>query len=78
MSGEIFSILTFETENGSVVPNSPRTLEACLRSGIAPESLMPKALKEYKQNGIPLTRDGVARGGLLEDGILGRPRRERG
>ena len=62
MAAEIFSILNFETENGAVQPNSPRTLEACLRSGIDPSELMPRALKDYKQKGIPLAKDGVARG----------------
>ncbi|GMI06510.1 hypothetical protein TrLO_g11817 [Triparma laevis f. longispina] len=58
---EIYSILNFEAGERPRVPNSPRTLEACLRSGIAPESLLPKPLKDFKQKGIPLARDGVAR-----------------
>ena len=59
---EIYSILNFESGGTPKVPNSPRTLEACLRSGIDPTSLLPKNLKEFKQKGIPLKVDGVAKG----------------
>lgn len=49
-----YSILNFESDDGCHVPNSPRTLEACLRSGFAPDELLPNQVSDYKAPGVPL------------------------
>lgn len=43
IESHIKSILNFERDDGKVVPiSSPRSLEACLRSGYDPNELMPR------------------------------------
>jgi hypothetical protein len=49
-----YSVLNFECPDGTAyVPNSPRTLESCLRSGFDPRELLPTPLEDYYQPGEP-------------------------
>lgn len=44
----LFSVENFEESNGNYREiNSPRTLEACLRSGLDPAELYPKTKSEF-------------------------------
>lgn len=46
IESHIKSIVNFEREDGKVEPiSSPRSLEACLRSGYDPDELMPRQEK---------------------------------
>ncbi|CAM9938296.1 unnamed protein product [Laminaria digitata] len=54
MESQIKSILTFEEGDGSgkaATISSPRSLEACLRSGCDPQELMPRRENVAGKNG---------------------------
>jgi len=42
-----YNILNFESDGGCHPINSPRTLEACLRSGLDPSELLPQSRKAF-------------------------------
>jgi hypothetical protein len=50
----VYSILNFQNTDGKInPPNSPRTLEACLRSGFDPKEMVPHRLAEFLERGVP-------------------------
>jgi hypothetical protein len=49
----VYSVLTMQQPDGYKMPNSPRTLEACLRSGFDPSELLPRPMSDYKAPGVP-------------------------
>ncbi len=48
----LISILNFEEKGLYREINSPRTLEACLRTGIDPSELVPKNHKMFKKRNL--------------------------
>ncbi|CAM9178745.1 unnamed protein product [Sphacelaria rigidula] len=52
MESHIKSVVNFEGEDGKAEPiSSPRSLEACLRSGWDPQELMPRKPKSFAVRG---------------------------
>lgn len=49
----LITIDNFEESNGKYREiNSPRTLEACLRSGLDPTELYPRPKSDFKEKGL--------------------------
>lgn len=49
----LINVDNFEQSNGTYRDiNSPRTLEACLRSGLDPSELYPRSKKHLKEKGL--------------------------
>ena len=50
----VYSILNFTNVDGAIKPpDSPRTLEACLRSGFDPREMVPHNLEDFMMKGVP-------------------------
>ena len=50
----VYSILNFLNVDGDPKPpDSPRTLEACLRSGFDPRDMVPHTLEQFTDTGVP-------------------------
>jgi hypothetical protein len=48
----VFSIENFDHNGEYRELNSPRTLEACLRTGLDPSEVFPRAPKEFATKGL--------------------------
>lgn len=49
----LINVENFEQQNGAYREiNSPRTLEACLRSGLDPAELYPRDKKRFREKGL--------------------------
>ena len=48
----LYNITNFEDENGCRLINSPRSLEACLRTGLDPAELLPQSRKAFVRSDL--------------------------